>query len=474
MLDSDDDKKKGIDSFYDDELKSSKQRTEEHERERETQARADSYGYKLPDAQPKKRPNAFLAAIMAVTMVAVYFLGIVSYQLFNPDIMLLKKALDAVDSTYYLDVDKDELIDAALNGMLASLDPYSRFLSPEEYYYLVNPTPTDALSHGFRYYQRTPDFKWTIYSAAVGSGAYDAGLTMGDVILSVNGNDVYYYTTHEEFRSMIGHATLRFKVERDGEIIDITSTAAAYDSMFVEYYFGANNTNMPITQQEIAQVKQLDARSVGYIGFTDFARVTDEIDALTQFTEVMKEFKSVYGGKGKLVLNLKSNPGGNNYICYGMTGMLAYSKDGGTINAATIKTKNGMYPESNMVTSSYSGYFDINANYPQIVVLTDGNSASASEMLLSALLDYGTAVQVGTRTYGKGISQTVTTIKPAQIVVDNKLVTSYYAVYLTFAKIYSPLTDICIHGIGHIPSANNTFSKTSDQMTRANELLIRK
>lgn len=476
----DEKKDKNIDNFYDRELQSRQQTKPETDRYQTPQFGAtDRYGYPVNrggNATAKKGVQPLNIIIIALVMVAMYFIGVVSYQLFNPDLMLIKKALDEIDATYYLDVDKKDVINAAANGMLQYLDPYSRFLSPEEYYALTTPESGTGISHGVRYYQRESDWKWTIFGTAVGSSSYKAGLTGGDVLVDINGTPIYYYTAAKEVSRLLSSAySLNITVERDDKLLTVNSFAGAYNANFIEYYFGSNYTNMPKIQQELAKVDLLDNATTGYIRLTDFDRATETEDALTQFNSAMTLFNQAYGGRGKLVLNLKSNPGGYNYICYGMTGLLAYSKDGNkTINAATIKTKNDVYVQANTVESTYSYYFDTSANYPQIVMLTDGNSASASEMLLSALLDYGTAIQVGTKSYGKGISQTVVPLKAATITVNNVQVQSFYAVYLTFAKIYSPLTDVCIHGVGHIPAAENTYEKTSDQMERARVLLARR
>ena len=103
-------------------------------------------------------------------------------------------------------------------------------------------------------------------------------------------------------------------------------------------------------------------------------------------------------------------------------------------------------------------------------MLTDGYSASASELLLGSLLDYGTAVQVGTTTYGKGIAQGVILLKAALANIDGQLVDSYWAAYMTYVKYYTP-SDFCPHGVGFTPSAQNTADTYQQKMSRAIEIL---
>ena len=100
---------------------------------------------------------------------------------------------------------------------------------------------------------------------------------------------------------------------------------------------------------------------------------------------------------------------------------------------------------------------------------SDDGSASASELLLGALLDYKTAVQMGTNTYGKGIAQTVEelNIRGSYIDVDGKVQTDgYWAVYYTFASYYSPL-GTNIHGVGYAPANTYKVSRYGDLWTLA-------
>ncbi|MGN1041033.1 MAG: S41 family peptidase, partial [Candidatus Fimimonas sp.] len=106
-------------------------------------------------------------------------------------------------------------------------------------------------------------------------------------------------------------------------------------------------------------------------------------------------------------------------------------------------------------TSFYNNYFDAPAQNGvcDIVVWTDGNSASASELLTGALRDYGTGFQIGSKTYGKGIAQTYEPLPyTGQIVkTDGTLGTGHWAIYYTFAAYYSPLGEN-IHGTGYTPT----------------------
>ena len=144
--------------------------------------------------------------------------------------------------------------------------------------------------------------------------------------------------------------------------------------------------------------------------------------------------------------------------------------DGKGVVVSVDRDKDDNIVDKTTTNSVYQNYFDVNAQQPQIVVLTNGRSASASELLTGALLDYQTAVQVGTNTYGKGCGQAVVQIKPAKANVGGKIVDSYWAAYMTFVKFYTPLSNQCMHGIGFAPQSQNVAETFESQIGRAIEI----
>ncbi|MBQ9125166.1 MAG: hypothetical protein IJY13_00745, partial [Clostridia bacterium] len=124
------------------------------------------------------------------------------------------------------------------------------------------------------------------------------------------------------------------------------------------------------------------------------------------------------------------------------------------------------------IKSTYYNYFpqtELANNKKRIIVWTDGGSASASELLTGTLLDYKTAVQMGTNTYGKGIAQTIEELNITGKYVDINGVTQNdgkWAVYYTFASYYSPL-GTNIQGIGYAPSKAHQASGYNDLWTLA-------
>lgn len=273
---------------------------------------------------------------------------------------------------------------------------------------------------------------------------------------------------------------------------------------YVNYYFGADNTNLSTAVVDLSPVsngvKQYDytsgkssyellglaaldefnaanpANKIGYIALVEFSG--DEIDNVDeQLYAALNKFKA--SGCKKLVLDLKGNPGGNVVYATNVAGRLAYNfanlsgvtnKSGEYKIVTLVDNKNNFesyycntsYSEyyCNFVASHYVDYFDVESGKTKcnIAVWTDGNSASASELVTGALLDYGSAIQMGTCTYGKGIAQTIRTLdryKETIILTDGTRMSMPWAVYYTVDKYYTP-ADVSftnnLHGKGLTPS----------------------
>ena len=257
---------------------------------------------------------------------------------------------------------------------------------------------------------------------------------------------------------------------------------------FIEYYFGDDNTNIstePINGAAIStkQERYLDLLpdDTGYVRITQFMDyvlrdangnfVMDEygdvkrVTASAEFKSVMQEFKLL--GKKRLVLDLKGNPGGNVSYVSEIAGMLVTTVGDRLTDAqkkSVTNSKNELLMtyldmpkparivEYHYQESSYFQYFDAMVSTCNIVVWTDGGSASGSEMLTGILREYGTAVQMGTKTYGKGIAQTYQELPFTQtLVVNGEEIVVPWAIYYTCAKYYSPFGEN-IHGTGYVPN----------------------
>ena len=280
----------------------------------------------------------------------------------------------------------------------------------------------------------------------------------------------------------------------------ITPVNSLYNYTFVEFYFDSENRNVSVPSKRDSQgnyvitegeyttyeergLDKLPA-DTGYVRIDQFMDYIDygadgklvTISASQEFETVMKLFRSL--GLKHLVLDLKGNPGGNVSYVTQIAGMLV--TDAKMTNEQRSKVRNSNnellityleIPKPAKVrqnyyqASSYYSYFDPISDKCDIVVWTDGNSASASELLTGTLRDYGTAVQMGTTSYGKGIAQTWEELPFTGTVknINGGTEEYHWAIYYTCASYYSPL-GTNIHGVGYTPE------KAYNNLTSYNQL----
>ncbi len=432
---------------------------------------------------------------------------------------ILSSVLDTLRNDYYFDISDEEWETIIANGgtaLLQGVDAYGQLLSPQTAYDLIygvyTTTTTDGLSYGFGFYNVGSTGVMVIASVTSDSNSFGR-LETGDIVLALSdiksstgggvvdsdGNvvtslslasvDSAYATT-----VIAASSSIKLVVLRGDEIVEITVSKGTIGSInntegleFVQYYFGINNTNVSTTIEQgratsTMQYKSLDQlpSNVGYIYLSQFSNSTTS-DAYTEFKLVMDKFEA--SGCDYLILDLKGNPGGDVQIATDIAGMLATD----SLLDASVLSQYGMSSDANMtvvtmqdnsgsttstytVSSTYSQYFDTTTGTKQIIIWTDSNSASASELLTGVLLDYGTGVQMGTTSYGKGIAQTIVPLyehSDTIIEADGSEGTFYWCLYYTFAKYYSPF-GTNIHGVGYTPDEQyNNLEDYSDLVTAA-------
>lgn len=424
---------------------------------------------------------------------------------------ILSSVLDTLRNDYYFDISDEEWDTIIANGgtaMLQSVDAYSQLLSPQSAYDLIygvyTTTTIDGLSFGFSYYNVGGTGVMVVSSITSDSNAFGR-LESGDIVLALSdirsstgggvvdsdGNVVTSLSlasVDSTYATAVLTAsnTATFVVLRGEEVVSVTVSRGTLGSInntegleFVQYYFGANNTNVSTTIEpgratSTMQYKNLDKlpSNVGYIYLSQFSSSTTS-DASTEFALAMSKFQE--SGMDYLIVDVKGNPGGDVQIATDIAGMLAtdsmlsdselsqygMSNDSDML-VVTMQDNSGSTTSTYTATSTYSQYFDTTSDTKQIIIWTDSNSASASELLTGVLLDYGTAVQMGTTTYGKGIAQTIVPLYEHSDTVtqtDGTEGTFYWCIYYTFAKYYSPFGNN-IHGVGYTPddSYNNLDS----------------
>ena len=329
-----------------------------------------------------------------------------------------------IEARYVNEVDDSQLMDGAITGMVQSLgDPHSIYLQADMYQELKAHTEGEfggiGVTMGFK------DNKVTIISVLPDTPGEKAGLKAGDEILAVDGTPVSEMQSEEvamHIRGEVGtHVTLT--ISRDGSESDYDIERATI-------------------KIETAKGKML-ADGMGYIRIASFSENTDK-----EFEAAYKELEA-QGMKG-LIIDLRENPGGLLTSCVNIANMVVPK---GPIVSVVERDGSKEVHESKLEEEKYP-----------IVVLIDGNSASASEILAGALQDTGAATIVGTKSYGKGSVQVVMPMFHKD------------ALKLTIAKYYTP-NGRCIDGIGIEPDVEVDFQPgdtTDVQLEKAEEVLRQK
>lgn len=312
---------------------------------------------------------------------------------------LIEKIID----TYFYeeDIDREILAEGAYKGMVEALgDPYSQYYTAEELAKLYE--DSEGIYYGVGAYVSldTVTGYAKISGVIAGTPAEEADLHADDIIYMVDGVDVYGMSLQEVVSLIKGEegTTVHLTLVRDGEEIEKDVMRRQVESPTVVY--------------------EMHENGMAYIQITEFDIVT-----VSQFEEAMMTAREE-GMKG-LIIDLRSNPGGNLSsvvdICRMLLpeGLIVYTED-----------RDGRRQEYKC-----DGKNEIEV---PMVVLIDGNSASASEIMAGAIKDYGIGTLIGTTTFGKGIVQ-----RPVEMSDGS-------AVKLTISSYFTP-KGTNIHGIGIEP-----------------------
>jgi carboxyl-terminal processing protease len=374
-----------------------------------------------------------IALIVMVTALASSFLTIMGLmKLFGldgektTDLLRFFGVKRMIETRYVNDVDTTSLMDGAIDGMVKSLgDPHSIYMKTSMYKALKEHTAGAfggiGVTMGFK------DDKVTIMAVLEGTPGEKVGLKVGDEIMSVDGTPVTEYQPEEVALHIRGDAGTEVKL--------LIHRADEADK---EYAIQRDMIKVPS-----AKGKMLDDGRMGYIRIASFGENTGD------------EFKSEYNklkeaGMAGLIVDLRQNPGGLITSCVEVADMLVPKG-----NIVSVVQRDGSKEEYDS---------SLEENTPPIVVLIDGNSASASEILAGALQDREAATIVGSKSYGKGSVQVVVPL------FHND------GLKLTIAKYYTP-SGKCIDGIGIEPDITVNLSEgdtVDKQLNMAKEVLQKK
>jgi carboxyl-terminal processing protease len=289
--------------------------------------------------------------------------------------------------------DSTKLTYAAIDGMLAAIgDRYTEFWTPKEYKDNMQETTGNFVGIGARL-DVTKDKKVIIVEPIENSPAIRAGILPGDIIIAVDGKNIYGQPLQKVIDQIRGPEGTQVKItiERKSKPTVYTLRRAVVHTPVVESWM------------------EDSPNKVGYISLAMFNEQSDiQFDAALQKLEAQ--------GMKALVFDLRNNPGGLLTVAQDLASR--FIPNGPIV---WVKEKSGRMTALQVEANKHRGKLSTGA-YPTIV-LVNGNSASASEIVSGALQDSGAAYLLGNRTYGKGLVQTIIPLADDSAV---KITTQHY------------------------------------------------
>ncbi len=316
---------------------------------------------------------------------------------------------------YYEDVNTQDLVNGIYKGLFAGIgDPYSEYYTAREYEDIMINATANYYGIGAALQQDPDTMQVRIANVYDGSGAKEAGLKKGDEIVQVD----EIVATSTELSDLVTHirgeegTTVHIMVQREGE------------ADYLEFDVKRGEVTIPTVKS-----KMLDG-DIGYIQVAEFATSTPD--------DFMKAAENLQAeGMKYMIVDLRANGGGVLTACQEMLdeilpkGVVVYTED--------------KYGNRVDYSSDAARYMEI-----PMAVLIDGNTASASEIFAGAIRDFDYGTLIGTKTYGKGIVQSVCPLPDGS------------AYKLTVSKYFTPCGDN-IHGTGIEPDIELEYEYTGDE-----------
>ena len=316
---------------------------------------------------------------------------------------IFTEALSYVESNYVEEVEAEKIIHGAIKGMLRTLDPHSSFMPADVYREMQVETEGRFGGLGIEITMR--DDVLTVVSPIEGTPAFRAGVEPGDQIIKVNGESTKEMSLVDAVKKLRGP---------EGSSVTI--------SIFRQGFTEPKDFTLSRAVIQIKSVRWTKLQDdIGYVKLRSFHKTTEE------------ELEAALQDLGEqhiktLVLDLRNNPGGLLEQAIAVANVFL---DGGQL---IVYTK-GRLPNQNMKGFSKSDGFHV--SYPMVVII-NGGSASASEIVAGALQDLHRATVIGTQSFGKGSVQTIIPLSDGS------------GLRLTTAKYYTPKGGE-IHGKGITP-----------------------
>lgn len=334
--------------------------------------------------------------------------------------------------------DDEDMSDLAASALAYAVnDPYTMYFDKKNYRNYLDSVSSSYFGIGVMLSTDVESGIVTISECTKDGPSEKAGVMAGDILLGVDDNECNAQTIGDVIsyiKSRDKESNVTLHIKRGEQQLDI---AVALDTI-----------------QSVMVTGEMLDEEIGYIKIDNFERGADK-EARTAYDDFMDSINELRdSGMQKLVIDLRNNPGGDLGV---VTDIADEFLDEGTITYT--EDKNG---KQEFITARTGGM-----DYPAVII-TNGNSASASEVLTAALKDNGKATVVGEKTYGKGVVQRTFPLSDET------------GISVTVARYFTP-AGICIHGIGIEPDVQCSLpegttmddytTETDPQILKAVEVL---
>ncbi|NNJ27051.1 S41 family peptidase [Alienimonas chondri] len=297
-------------------------------------------------------------------------------------------SFEQIERNYVTEVSREELLEAAIDGMVARLDPYSTYLDDEEVGRFAREVEGQFIGIGVQILPDADTGRLTVTAPLPGTPAAEAGVRAGDVIAQVDGESVDGLDTSDVTARIKGPA---------GEPVKLGLLRPGQDEM-IELTVVRDDVRVPTVLGETRRADgswdfllpndDEDAPKIGMLRVTKFAAGTDR-----ELTAALATLQAA-GAEG-VILDLRGNPGG--LLSQAVAVADLFLKDGRIVSTAG----------RNVAPQAFDALPGGPAEGLKVAVLVDRFSASASEIVSAALQDAGRATIIGERTWGKGSVQSV-------------------------------------------------------------------
>ena len=338
------------------------------------------------------------ASLMVWMVLSVFILGLLpgtgsaNDEATYKSLKLFSDVLEELEKNYVDDVNAEELIHNAIKGMVGNLDPHSSFMPPQAFEDLQEDTKGEFSGIGIVITMK--DGILTVVSPIEGTPAQKAGIAAGDVIIRIDDDSTKGMALWEAVSKMRGprYEEVVITVFREGEAAPLS--------------FVIKRDIIPLTSVRSAVLQP----GFGYLRVTNFRANT-----LEEIQSQLEKMEGKDGGLKGLIMDLRDNPGGLLDQAIKISDLFLSSG-----NIVSIKGRR----ESN--TQEFKAYADKDDRSYPMVILINGGSASASEIVAGAMQDQSRALILGTTTFGKGSVQTVRPLKDG------------FGIKYTIARYYTP------------------------------------